>query len=325
MALDEVARRAPLHSRDQIPAIVPRAHAKLSRYLSVESRVMLGLVIVGLSVVAAILLSSTRLLRVIFESLDMVAVIGLFLVNWLGNGGALVPIPGARFVGLLLVFQQAVILPAWEVLAAAGAAMALGLMSYYLAGIRTAASYAEGDDEGAEALAHETGMLDDDAREFSPGADFDAEAVAAIAGVKSEADGPMSDDEAEGSSRAGGLRRRFTTSLRHAQERAQPVIEQRGTTGMFLLCFAPTPLSTAGAYVAGLMRFGFKRYVLASFAAKYLLTGIIVVLALTFNDAAEAVKIPEINIPLVNVTLFDDGSPALPGAASPSPSAGTGD
>lgn len=326
-AFDEVARRAPLHSRDQIPPVVLRVQAALYRHLSVESRVLVGLVIVMLAVVAAVILSSSRVLRIFFESLDLAAVIGLFLVNWLGNGGALVPIPGARFIGLLLVFQQAVILPAWEVFAAAGAAMGLGLMSYYLAGARTAQSYAEGDDAGAEALAHETGMLDEDAREFSPGAEFEAEAVAAIAGIGDD-DGSHSeatDVDEDSSERLGGLRGRFTTSLKRAQERAQPVLDRRGTPGMFLLCFAPTPLSTAGAYVGGLMRFGFTRYVVASFAAKYLLTGIIVVLAVTLSDTGRTVDIPEVHIPVLNITLFDDGPPSPPGAASPSPSVAPAD
>ena len=66
---------------------------------------------------------------------------------------------------------------------------------------------------------------------------------------------------------------------------------------MFLLCLAPTPMGTAAAYVGGLMRFGFSRYLVASFAAKYLLAGIIVVLALIFSEAARAVQIPEIELP----------------------------
>ena len=70
------------------------------------------------------------------------------------------------------------------------------------------------------------------------------------------------------------------------------MIEQRGLYGMFLLCFAPTPLGTAAAYLGGLMRFGFSRYLLASFAAKYLLAAIIVVLALVFNEAARSVQMP---------------------------------
>ena len=42
----------------------------------------------------------------------------------------------------------------------AGAAMGLGLLSYYIAGARTARSYADGD-ASAEQLAQDTGMLDD--------------------------------------------------------------------------------------------------------------------------------------------------------------------
>ena len=264
------------------------------RWLSNESRITLGLAVVIFAVLAVIVLSSLRFLEVVFEALDIVAFVGLFLVNWLGNGGALVPIPGARFAGLLLIFQQAVLLPSLQVFAVAGGAMALGLLSYYIAGARTANSYSSGDSEGAEQLAAETGMLEDERPEFSPGAGLDADVVSAIAGVTPPAsattDRPSADTEPV--SRMTRLRKRFSTSLKRAQERAQPVLEQRGLYGMFLLCFAPTPLGTAAAYLGGLMGFGFSRYLLASFAAKYLLAGIIVVLALVFNEAARAVQIP---------------------------------
>ena len=263
------------------------------RWLSNESRITLGLAVVIFAVLVVLVLSSLRFLQILFSALDIVAFVGLFLVNWLGNGGALVPIPGARFAGLLLIFQQAVLLPSWEVFAVAGGGMALGLLSYYIAGARTATSYAAGDSEGAEQLASQTGMLDE-RPDFSPGAELDADVVSAIARVAPPAsatsDGPS--DDTQPASRMARLRKRFSTSLKRAQERAQPVIEQRGLYGMFLLCFAPTPLGTAAAYLGGLMRFSFSRYLLASFAAKYLLAGIIVVLALVFSEAARSVQIP---------------------------------
>ena len=305
-----------------------RTQAWFHSWLSNESRIVLGMVVVILAIVVVAVLSSFRVLRVLFDALNIVAFLGLFLVNWLGNGGALVPIPGARFIGLLLVFQQAVLLPSWEVFAVAGAAMALGLLSYYIAGARTAESYGEGDTEGAEQLAAQTGMLDEQQSEFSPGADLDEQMVSAMAGVKIagedesvSAQPGSAPTQAEPPTRFGRVRRRFTRSLKRTQERAQPIIEQRGTYGMFLLCFAPSPMGTAAAYLGGLMRFGFLRYLLASFAAKYLLTGIIVLLALVFSDAAHAVEIPELTIPILDITLFDDGPPTVPGAASPSPSA----
>ena len=311
--------RAPIHAADRVPHIMLRVQAWGQSWLSSESRVMLGVVVVLLAVFAVIALSSVRFFRVIFDALDIVAFLGLFLVNWLGNGGALVPIPGARFIGLLLIFQQAVILPSWEVFGVAGAAMALGLLSYYVAGARTAESYAEGDAAGAEQLAADTGMLDEDAVDFSPGAGLDEAAVSAITGVEPLPDEPTGDTEAPSADAGtrGRLRKRFTSSLRRAQSRAQPIIEQRGTAGMFLLCFAPTPMGTAAAYLGGLLRFGFVRYLAASFAAKYLLAGLIVLLALMFSDVARSVSIPEITIPVLDITLFDD---LMPEAPSPSPS-----
>jgi len=207
-------------------------------------------VVVFLAVFALMVLSSFRFLRIFFDSLDLIAVLGLFLVNWLGNGGALVPIPGARFIGMLMIFQQAVLLPSWEVFGVAGAAMSLGLLSYYIAGVRTAKSYAEGDTAGAEHLAQQTGMLDEDIIDFNPGGDLDEQAALAIAGVAdpTRATEPTNPDTtASGvpdseNVRFGRVRQSFTRSLKKTQERAQPVIEQRGTKGMFLLCFAPTPM-----------------------------------------------------------------------------------
>ncbi len=311
---NDASRREPVDDHDKVPGFMLRSQAWLHRWLSNESRLVLGLVIVGLAVLALIVLSTFRFLHVIFEGLDVIAYVGLFLVNWLGNGGILVPIPGARFIGLLMIFQQAVLMPSWEVFVVAGAAMSLGLLSYYIAGARTAQSLDAGDEEGAEQLAEETGMLDEDAGDFAPGAELDAQAVGAIAGVQMPAAEPEPDD---GDKRFGRLRRRFTTSLRQAQRRAEPVIDQRGTMGMLLLCFAPTPMGTAAAYVGGVIHFGFRRFLLASFSAKFLLAGIIVMLALVFNDSARSVQIPDVELPDLGITLFDGSAPS----PSPSPSA----
>jgi hypothetical protein len=56
--------------------------------------------------------------------------------------------------------------------------------------------------------------------------------------------------------------------------------------GMFVLCFGPTPLGTTAAFLGGLMRFGFARYLATPFAAKYLLAGIVVAAGLFFSGAA---------------------------------------
>ena len=337
--LGQYASRGAIHERDQVPPIVLKLQGWLYDWLSGESRFILGSVIVIMLIVVVAVLASMRFLHVVFEGLDTLALVGLFLINWIGNGGVLVPIPGARFLGLLVIFQQAVMLPSWEVFAVSGAAMALGLTTYYIAGARTAQSYVAGDADGAIHLAEEAGMLDEQP-EFQPGAALGDEAAMTIAEGRTRrsaaATDPLGDagDEGEAAGgpdaktldvtaaaddgRLGALRARFTSSLAKTQERVSPIIDRRGMEGMFILCFGPSPMATAAAYLGGLMRFGFRRYLLASFAAKYLLAGVVVVLALTFGDTARAVSFPSITIPLVNVTIFpgdDDASPA------PSPSA----
>ena len=99
----------PMHAYDRVPDWILRSHAWLNGLMSSESRLVLGLFIVGLAVAFTLILSSFQLLATVLVALDVVSFVGLFLVNWLGNGGALVPIPGARMLGLLMIFQHAVL------------------------------------------------------------------------------------------------------------------------------------------------------------------------------------------------------------------------
>jgi hypothetical protein len=284
-SFEEVVSGAPIHERDRIPGFVLRIQELAFRWLSRDSRLLIGLVILIVALVAALLLSTVRFVSVIFDWLDTFALVGLFLVNWLGNGGALVPIPGARFIGVLMIFQYAVMLPSWEVFAVSGAAMALGLLSYYIVGARAAAAHAAGDTDTAEQLAADTGML------ASAG-----EATGHVTGPAGAQDvtaatARATEDPDDASTRR-RLTRRFSESWQRAQARAQPVIEKRGISGMFVLCFGPSPLGTAAAFLGGALRFGFARYLAASFAAKYLLAGIIVATGLVFSEAARSVDLP---------------------------------
>lgn len=247
--IEAVAGGQPIHEQDRIPTFVLSVQRLAFGFTTYQGRLRFGLIILGLTVVAALALSGTRLLQILIDALDIFAFVGLFLVNWIGNGGVLVPVPGARFIGLLMIFQHAVILPSWEVFAVSGLAMGLGLLSYYIAGARTARAYQSGETEEADALAADSGL---------------------------------SSDPAQG---------RLKRSTEQAMGRARPTIERHGTWGMFGLCFAPTPLGTAAAFLGGVMGFGFARYLLASFAAKYLLAGIIVVAGLVLADQAASISI----------------------------------
>ena len=243
-----------MHEHDWVPRFLLDAQRWLIGLLSYDRRLLFGIMVIGIGIAIAVVLSGASALRIFFTSLDVLALVGLFLVNWIGNGGVLVPIPGARLIGLLMIFQHAVILPSWEVLAVSGTAMALGLLSYYLVGARATEAYLRGDAEHAEELAMDTGVL-------------------------AQANG---DDD----SLRHRFTRRFADSWQKARERAQPAIERHGIWGMFWLCFTPTPLGTAAAFLGGAMGFGFARYLLASFTSKFLLAAIIIVVALFLAEGA---------------------------------------
>jgi hypothetical protein len=283
LQLDQVAHRAPVTEGDQIPSWLLRIQELFFGQLSASSRGFIGVILIAVAVLSLLLLSSLRVVEVVFESLDASAFLGLFLVNWIGNGGILVPIPGARLVGLLMIFQNAVLFPSWEVFAIGGTAMGLGLLSYYIAGARAAQAYAEGDAETAARLAEDAGIVAGEDEQTPQ--DVSAREPAGAHRLTTAAAAP-----------AAGARRRWrnrvSASFKRAQERAQPVIEKRGTVGVLLLCLPPSPLGTAAAFLGGLMRFGFSRYLAASFAAKYVLAGIIVVAALVFSQAARSVELP---------------------------------
>jgi len=85
------------------------------------------------AIFVATLIASSRLLRLIFEDLDVLAYLGLFVACWIGAGGGLVPIPGVRPVSWLMIIQQGAALDPLTVTLVAGAAMAVGQSSYFLA------------------------------------------------------------------------------------------------------------------------------------------------------------------------------------------------
>jgi hypothetical protein len=253
----EVVGREPMHRRDRVPALLLEVQERAIAHLEHDRRRTIAIGILLVAIFAATAIASARILLAIAHELDLVAYLGLFLVNWLGNGGGLVPIPGARYIGLLMIFQQAVVLPAVEVWLVGGTAMALGLLSYYVAGARSAAFYARGER---------------------------ARAIEAIADVSPQ-EPP-----------AGGTRRRvserFSRSWAQAREHAQPIIERHGLAGMLALCFVPWPLAAGAAFMGGAMGFGFARFLLASFVAKLLLSALVVSAGLLFTLVAKAFVTP---------------------------------
>jgi hypothetical protein len=253
----DVVGREPMHRRDRVPALLHELQERAIARLEHDRRRTIAIGILLVAIFGATAIASARILLMIAHQLDLVAYLGLFLVNWLGNGGGLVPIPGARYIGLLMIFQQAVVLPTVEVWLVGGTAMALGLLSYYVAGARSAAFYARGER---------------------------ARAIEAIADV-SPRDAPT-----------GGTRRRvserFSRSWAQARERSQPILERHGLAGMLALCFVPWPLAAGAAFIGGAMGFGFARFLVASFAAKLALSALVVIAGLVVAFVARELVAP---------------------------------
>lgn len=130
---DEPASIAQAASIDEpTPGMVDRAHTwVLDRWpTTVRRRIAVVAVLVAVGLVAI-----STLARVVGFAIDagVLAYIGVMVVCWVGAGGALVPVPGARPLSWVMIVQQSTILAAPIVALAAAVAMALGQSSYFLA------------------------------------------------------------------------------------------------------------------------------------------------------------------------------------------------
>ncbi len=121
--LVEPARDAPRH--------FVRLHAWLDQRFSPKARRRLG-VLVGFGAAILGTLIAAGLAKRLGLDIPWAAWIGLFLANWIGNGGILVPIPGLRLVGMTMAAHQGAEGPTILVGLVAGFAMALGQTSFYL-------------------------------------------------------------------------------------------------------------------------------------------------------------------------------------------------
>jgi membrane protein DedA with SNARE-associated domain len=116
---------------DRPPESLVGVHRSVDERVSPQTRRRLGL-IVGFGAAIVGTLIALDLLKSLAPSIGLGAWIGLFLANWIGNGGLLVPIPGLRLVGWTMVVHQGADGPTLLVGLVAGVAMALGQTSFYL-------------------------------------------------------------------------------------------------------------------------------------------------------------------------------------------------
>ena len=108
-----------------------RLHAWLDKRFSPRKRRILGIVVgFGAAILGTLIVAG--LAKRVGLDIPWAAWIMLFLANWIGNGGILVPIPGLRLVGMTMAAHQGAEGPTILVGLVAGFAMALGQTSFYL-------------------------------------------------------------------------------------------------------------------------------------------------------------------------------------------------
>lgn len=112
------------------PKWLVRYHARVDERVSVRTRRRLGIAVGFGAAIAGTLV--VLVIKPLGLDISWAAWIGLFLANWVGNGGILVPIPGLRFVGWTMAAHQGAEGPTILVGLVAGFAMALGQTSFYL-------------------------------------------------------------------------------------------------------------------------------------------------------------------------------------------------
>jgi membrane protein DedA with SNARE-associated domain len=90
-------------------------------------------------------LIALHLARSLEPGISLGAWAGLFLANWIGNGGLLVPIPGLRLVGWTMIVHQGAGDATILVGLVGGLAMGLGQISFYLSAAAASGHHSESE------------------------------------------------------------------------------------------------------------------------------------------------------------------------------------
>ncbi len=182
-------------------------------------------VIALLAVLLATSVASARLLRFVFEDLDLLAYLGLFIACWIGAGGALVPVPGVRPVSWLMIVQQGGTLNPVVVTLVAAGAMVIGQSSYFIAARTTNRR-------------RRAGM--------------------ASAGEAARADEGADDPPAQGSTDARPGR------MARAQSRIGRLVHEHGMATILLVTALPSPFTGLATTAAAVEEMSYPRFALAA-------------------------------------------------------------
>ena len=212
------------------------------------------IVVATLAIFVATFIASSRLLRYVFDDLDVLAYAGLFLACWIGAGGGLVPVPGVRAISWLMIVQQGAALDPVTVALVAALAMVLGQSSYFLATRATRQHLAENAAHKHEAQSAGTHELPASPGSPAPG------------------DPQPTTPQAHESAVAGSRRARAMAS---ARRRITYQVQDHGIATVFVVCALPTPLTTLTTTAASASGMRYPRFFVAALSGFLLLSSIL--------------------------------------------------
>jgi membrane protein DedA with SNARE-associated domain len=205
-----------------------------------------AIVMAVVAIVVATFIASSRLLRFVFDYLDVVAYLGLFVACWIGAGGAVVPIPGVRAMSWLMIMQQGAALNPYVVALVGSAAMVLGQTSYFVATrARTRRVNSKSESPAEEE------RMPAEAEELAP--------MPAVESDLSPAEEP-------------GRRARYMAA---ATQRIQHQIREHGMATVFVVSALPSPMTTLTTTAAASSGMGYGRFFVAAFSGFLLLSAIL--------------------------------------------------
>ena len=208
----------------------------------------MAVVVALVAIVVATFIASSRLLRILFTDLDVVAYLGLFAACWIGAGGALVPVPGVRALSWIMVVQQGAALDPVIVALVAAFAMVVGQTSYFFA---------------ARAASHH-------AADAAP--DIEEEEEEEVDGLSEPVDAlPLPDPPV----REEALSRR-ARAVAAVKERVRRQVSEHGTLTVFLVTALPTPLTTLTTTAAAASGLSYPRFVASALCGYLVLCSVLV-------------------------------------------------
>jgi hypothetical protein len=244
------------HRGDEPPRGLTRAYTWALHHWPASARQRVAAVAAIALFAVALIPIAARVAGFVID-LGVLPYLALMALCWLGMGGALVPIPGVRFLSWVTIVQQGGALQPLLVAALAAVAMALGQTSFFIAA-RSGEGFVRGRVGGASTA--ETGG----------GAPADEPSRAT--------DGAAAEPAAESPSGA----RRFLRGGRARLARAGTSIGHRIATAprrtIFLASVLPSPLTTLATVAAASVGVAFRTFFVTALAGFLVFSSVLAIL-----------------------------------------------